>query len=215
MWGGNVEIGRLATSQSSVQLLIYGLDQVLQYHETVSQHTPAMKEWTEGIASLLECQQVRQQGQMVNYGCLNVWSQPTQGLMQERNRSPDIQSSLQVIHQESTHKAKLGALKGLGKDISPHLLGGAVMKIEFTCIMKMTNEEVFGFNMFGPLGAGNIAILHQRECTHIVLIHNVCFDVVPLGFEELTSPEDITNLVVKSNNLAFARTFGWDFVFGR
>ncbi len=88
------------------------------------------------------------------------------------------------------------------------------MKIEFTCIMKMTNEEVFGFNMFGSLGAGNIAILRQRECTHIALIHNVCFDFVPLGFEELMSPEDITDLVVKSDNLAFARTFGWDFVFG-
>jgi hypothetical protein len=68
-------------------------------------------------------------------------------------------------------------LKGLGKDIGPHLLGEAVLEIEFTCIMKMANEEVFGFNMFGPLGAGNIAILRQRECTHIVLIHNVRFDL--------------------------------------
>ena len=82
-----------------------------------------------------------------------------------------------AIHQESTHEAKLGALKGLGKDISPHVLGGAVLKIEFTCIMKMTNEEVFGFNMFGLFGAGNIVILRQRECTHIVLIHNVRFDL--------------------------------------
>ena len=51
-------------------------------------------------------------------------------------------------------------MKGLGKDIGPHLLGGAVLEIEFTCIMKMTNEEVFGFDMFGPLGAGNIAIVY-------------------------------------------------------
>ena len=80
--------------------------------------------------------------------------------------------------------------------------------------MKMTDEEVLGFNMFGLLGAGNIAILRQRECTHIVLIHNVCFDLVSLGFEELTSPEDTTNLVVKFDNLSFARSFGWDFVFG-
>jgi hypothetical protein len=105
-------------------------------------------------------------------------------------------------------------LKGFGKDIGPHLLGGAVLEIEFTCIMKMRDEEVLGFNMFGSLGAGNIAIICQRECTHIVLIYNVCFDLVPLGFEELTSPEVIADLVVKSNNLAFARTFGWDFVFG-
>ena len=49
---------------------------------------------------------------------------------------------------------------------------------------------------------------------YTVLIYNVCFDLVPLGFEELTSPEDITDLVLKSNNLAFPRTFGGDFVFG-
>ena len=112
------------------------------------------------------------------------------------------------------HEAKLGALKGLGKDIGPHLLGGAVLKIEFTCVVEMTNEEVFGFNMFGPLRAGNIAILCQRECTHIVLIDDVPFDFVALSFKKLMSPEDITDLVVKSDNLAFARTFGWDFVFG-
>ena len=112
------------------------------------------------------------------------------------------------------HEAKLGALKGLGKDIGPHLLGGAVLKIQFTCIMKMTNEEVFGFNIFGPLRAGNIAILRQRKCTHIVLIADVSFDFVSLSFKELTSPEDITDFVVESDDFAFTRTFGRDFVFG-
>ena len=110
--------------------------------------------------------------------------------------------------------AKLGALKRFGEDIGPHLFGGAVLKIEFTCVVEMTNEEVFGFNMFGPLRAGNIAIFCQRKCTHIVLIDDVSFDFVSLSFKELTSPEDITDFVVESDDFAFARTFGWDFVFG-
>ncbi len=91
-----------------------------------------------------------------------------------------------AIHQECTHRAKLGALKRFGEDIGPHLLGGAVLKIEFTGVVEMSNEEVFG------LRAGNIAILHQRKCTHIVLIDDVSFDFVSLSFKELTSPEDIT-----------------------
>ncbi len=119
-----------------------------------------------------------------------------------------------AIHQECTHKAKLGALKRFGEDIGPHLLGGAVLKIEFTGVVEMLNEEVFGFNMFGPLRAGNIAILCQRKCNHIVLIYDVSFDFVSLSFKELTSPEDITDFVVESDDFAFARTFGWDFVFG-
>jgi hypothetical protein len=52
-----------------------------------------------------------------------------------------------AIHQECTHKAKLGALERFGEDIGLHLLGGAVLKIKFTCVVGMTNEEVFGFNM--------------------------------------------------------------------
>ena len=116
-----------------------------------------------------------------------------------------------AIHQECTHKAKLGALKRFGEDIDPHLLGGAVLKIEFTGVVEMSNEEVFGFNMFGPLRAGNIAIFCQRKCTHIVLIDDVSFDFVSLSFKELTSPEDITDFFVESDDFAFARTFGWDF----
>jgi hypothetical protein len=93
-----------------------------------------------------------------------------------------------AIHQECMHKVKLGALERFGEDIGPHLLGGAVSKIEFTCVVEMTNEEVFGFNMFGPLRVGNIAILRQRKCTHIVLIYDVRVDFVSLSFKELTSP---------------------------
>jgi len=60
----------------------------------------------------------------------------------------------------------------------------------------MTNEEVFGFNMFGPFRTGDIAIFRQRKSAHIVLIDDVGVDFVALGFKELSRPEDIANFII-------------------
>ena len=60
----------------------------------------------------------------------------------------------------------------------------------------MTNEEVFGFNMFGPIRTGDIAIFCQRKSAHIVLIDDVGVDFVALGFEELSCLEDIADFII-------------------
>jgi len=71
----------------------------------------------------------------------------------------------------------------------------------------MKNKEVFGFNMFGPFRTGDIAIFCQRKSAHIVLIDDVGIDFVALGFEELSRPENITDFIIKTDDLAFARAF--------
>ena len=77
----------------------------------------------------------------------------------------------------------------------------------------MTNKEVFGFNMFGTFRAGDIAILCQRESTHMVLIDYIGVDLVALGFEELSCPEDISDFIIQTNDFAFARAFGKNLMF--
>ena len=94
------------------------------------------------------------------------------------------------------HEAKFGALWRFGKNVCPHLFGRKVLKIKFSCLVKMTNKEVFGFNMFGPFRTGDIAIFCQRKSAHIVLIDDVGIDFVALGFEELSRPEDIANFII-------------------
>ena len=40
----------------------------------------------------------------------------------------------------------------------------ALLELRFSALVStLSNKEVFGFNMFGPLRAGNIAILCQRS----------------------------------------------------
>jgi len=68
--------------------------------------------------------------------------------------------------------------------------------------------------MLGPFGAGNVAIFSQGKGAHVVLIYDVCFDFVSLGFKELTSPKNIAYFVIKTNDFTSARTLGWYFVFG-
>ena len=104
-------------------------------------------------------------------------------------------------------------MKRLSKYVRPHLFGREILKIKFTHLVKMTNKEVFGFNMFGPFRTGDISIFCQRKSIHIVLLDNIGFDVVALGFEEVTRPEDITNFIIEANDLTFARTLGKNFMF--
>ena len=92
------------------------------------------------------------------------------------------------IHQECSHEAEFGTLERFSKDVCPHLFGTAILKIKFSRLVKMTNKEVFGFNMFGLFRIGDISIFRQRKSTHIVLVEDIGFDFVALGFEEVTRP---------------------------
>ena len=49
----DVEIVYLSTSHSSLRESSHGYSYVRRYYETLSQHTPTMKEWVEEIASSL------------------------------------------------------------------------------------------------------------------------------------------------------------------
>ena len=54
-----------------------------------------------------------------------------------------------AIHEECTHEAELGSLKGFRKNIRPHVFSGTILKVEFSCVVKMTNEEGFCFDVLG------------------------------------------------------------------
>ena len=75
------------------------------------------------------------------------------------------------------------------------------------------NEEVFRFDMFGPFRTGDITIFRQRTSAHIVLIDNIGLDFVALCFKELSRPEDIADFIIETDDFAFARTFGQNFMF--
>ena len=60
----------------------------------------------------------------------------------------------------------------------------------------MTNKKIFCLDVFGAFRTGDIAVFSQGKSAHIVLIDDVGFDFVALGFEEMTCPEDVTNFVV-------------------
>jgi hypothetical protein len=57
-----------------------------------------------------------------------------------------------TIHQKCSHETEFSALERFRENISPHRFRRTVLKIEFTCVVKMANEEVFGLNMLGSSG---------------------------------------------------------------
>ena len=130
-----------------------------------------------------------------------------------RNKSRFFGVIDHAIHQESTHFAELGTLERFGKNVCPHFVGRAIFEGEFSRFVIVSNVKVFDFDVFCAFGARNIAILCQRQCTHVVQINNVGRNGVALCFEEVMSPKYIAGFVVKANDLTFGGTLGRNFMF--
>jgi hypothetical protein len=66
-----------------------------------------------------------------------------------------------AVHKECLHHSKSGALERLCLNVSPHIISGAILEINFSRLMVVFNEEELGFNMLGAFGTQNMAILSQ------------------------------------------------------
>jgi hypothetical protein len=66
-----------------------------------------------------------------------------------------------AIHEECTHEAELGALEGFCKNVRPHVFGGTILKVEFACVVKVTNKEVFCFDVLGAFRTRDITVFGQ------------------------------------------------------
>ena len=80
--------------------------------------------------------------------------------------------------------------------------------------MIVANKEIFRLDVFSAFGAQNVAIFSQGKCAHVVLKNNVIGNSVTLCFEEIPCPEDITHLIIKTDDFTLGGTLGRYFVFG-
>ena len=120
----------------------------------------------------------------------------------------------QTVHEESSQETKFGTLEWFGKYVGPHEFRLAVLKVELP-VMIVANEEIFRLDVLSPFEARNVAILSQGKCAHVVLKNNVIGDSVTLCFKKIPSPEDITRLIIKTDDFTLGGTLGRYFVLGR
>ncbi len=66
-----------------------------------------------------------------------------------------------TVHEHGTHLTEFHALKRLSKDVSPHLFSWTVTKANVTRIIVMFDKEIFGLDVFGTFGAGNVTVLFK------------------------------------------------------
>jgi hypothetical protein len=62
------------------------------------------------------------------------------------------------------------------------------MKLEFTCVAVVSNEEIFGLDVFGSFGTGDVTVLCKGKSAHIVLKDNIGGNSIPLSFHEVARP---------------------------
>ena len=78
----------------------------------------------------------------------------------------------------------------------------------------MANKEIFRLDVFSAFGARNVAIFSQGKCAHVVLKNDVIGNIVTLCFEEIPCSENITHLIIKTNDFTLGGTLGRYFVLG-
>jgi hypothetical protein len=66
-----------------------------------------------------------------------------------------------AVHKKCPHHLKFGTLERLCSNISPYIISGAILEINFSRVMIVFNEELLGFNMLGAFGTRNMAIRSQ------------------------------------------------------
>jgi hypothetical protein len=67
-----------------------------------------------------------------------------------------------AVHKDRTHFVEFGTLKWFGWYICPHFVGVAVFKVDFSGIIVVFDEKIFGFDVFGSFGTGDPAILCKQ-----------------------------------------------------
>ena len=68
----------------------------------------------------------------------------------------------------------------------------------------MVNKEIFRLDVFSAFGARNVAIFSQGKCAHVVLKNNVIGNSVTLCFKEIPCPENITCLIIKTDDFTLS-----------
>ena len=76
------------------------------------------------------------------------------------------------------------------------------------------DEEIAYVNVLGVLGARALTVGFKKDTTLVVLIDNVVLDVVSLGCEEQTRPEDETDGIIDANQFRFSGAACIEFLFG-
>jgi hypothetical protein len=76
----------------------------------------------------------------------------------------------------------------------------------------VANKEIFRLNVFSTFGDQNVAIFGQGKCAHVVLKNDVIGNSAALCFKEIPCPENITCLIIKTDDFTLSCTFGRYFV---
>ncbi len=70
--------------------------------------------------------------------------------------------------------------------------------------MIVVNKEIFRLDVFSAFGARDVAIFCQGKCAHVVLKNDVNGNSVTMCFEEISCPENITCLIIKTNDFTLS-----------
>ncbi len=96
---------------------------------------------------------------------------------------------------------KFGTLKRFSEDIHPHIVSRTAVKVNFTHLVVMLNEEIFCLDMFSSFGTRNVTCFFKGKSAHIVLENNIGRYHVAFCFKKMTCPQKITQFIICRKSL--------------
>ncbi len=97
--------------------------------------------------------------------------------------------------------------------VCSHLLCWTMLDCYFSLIDLVLDEIILHLNVLSPLRAARPPISLEQYSTHVVLVEQRRFHIIPLFYHEIASPEDISQRVVYPNQLRLRRALRVDLMF--
>lgn len=122
---------------------------------------------------------------------------------------------VRIVHNQLAKLAEEFALKGLGKEISDHLLGGTVGNRKFLVVDPIGDEEEADIEMTSSFAAGTTTVALEKDRALVVLVQHGILESIALLRQKVVGPDDHGHLVVSGNLLGFGGTSSVHFLFAR
>ena len=93
-------------------------------------------------------------------------------------------TDMSMAEKDRTKLTEEGALKGLGKIVGKHVLGGTVHNVDVAPLAVVGNKEITDVDVSGALATGGLAVALHLDGALVVLVKNSGVNGVALCFHE-------------------------------
>lgn len=116
-------------------------------------------------------------------------------------------TDVSMAEKDRTKLTEEGALKGLGKIVGKHVLGGTVHNVDVAPLAVVGNKEITDVDVSGALATGGLAVALHLDGALVVLVKNSGFNGVALCLHEHLDIQGVREVIAGPDEFGLGRAF--------